>query len=265
MPTINGKAIYSPSGKASEYAKYGCNFYVGCSNGCEYCYLHKGRGSAILGSDKPTLKKCFRDEKHALEVFEKELIQNKAELQEHGLFFSFTTDPMLPETYFLTIHAMGICLNNFIPVKILTKCTDWTEDFLDRLKLPQDYKLIAFGFTLTNHDELEPNASSNIQRVSAMAMLHAAGFKTFASIEPVINFADSLVMINQANPHCDYFKIGLLSGDKHNFSMIRAFILHVLCKTNKPVYFKDSLLRQAKMERKDLPQNCVTRHFNIFQ
>ena len=30
---INGKAIYSPKGKAAEYGRYACNFYVGCSNG----------------------------------------------------------------------------------------------------------------------------------------------------------------------------------------------------------------------------------------
>lgn len=33
---LNGKAIYSPKGKAGEYAKYACNFYVGCSNDCDY-------------------------------------------------------------------------------------------------------------------------------------------------------------------------------------------------------------------------------------
>lgn len=30
-----GKAIYKPAGKAGEYAKYACNFYVGCSNDCK--------------------------------------------------------------------------------------------------------------------------------------------------------------------------------------------------------------------------------------
>lgn len=30
-------AIYQPKGKAGEYAKYAVNFYVGCSNDCDYC------------------------------------------------------------------------------------------------------------------------------------------------------------------------------------------------------------------------------------
>ena len=70
---FKGKAIYNPKGKAAEYSKWACNFYTGCSNGCTYCYLKKGRGSKVLGGDKPTLKKCFKDEAHALEVFEKEM------------------------------------------------------------------------------------------------------------------------------------------------------------------------------------------------
>ncbi|KAA6337483.1 hypothetical protein EZS27_014444 [termite gut metagenome] len=95
MERFNGKAIYQPAGKATEYAKWACNFYVGCSCGCHYCYLKKGRGVKILGGDKPTLKKCFRGEAHALDVFENEMLQNREELQKHGLFFSFTTNPFL--------------------------------------------------------------------------------------------------------------------------------------------------------------------------
>jgi hypothetical protein len=33
----------------------------------------------------------------ATEVFEKELLQNLQQLQEHGLFFSVTTDPLVSE------------------------------------------------------------------------------------------------------------------------------------------------------------------------
>lgn len=66
------KAIYNPSGKAGEYSSWACNFHVGCSNGCEYCYLKKGRGKAVLGGDTPMLKKCFRDVT-AFEIFSNKL------------------------------------------------------------------------------------------------------------------------------------------------------------------------------------------------
>lgn len=102
MNKFSGKAIYCPTGKAGEYATYACNFFVGCSNGCQYCYLKKGIGAKVLGIDHPELKKCFKDVDHAKEVFKKELQQNLEDLQKNGLFFSFTTDPMLPETIELT-------------------------------------------------------------------------------------------------------------------------------------------------------------------
>jgi DNA repair photolyase len=265
MKKFNGKAIYNPSGKAGEYSQWACNFYVGCSNGCEYCYCKKGILKAVMGMDKPQLKKCFKDEKYAIEIFEKELKLNHLEIKKHGIFFSFTTDPMLPETYSLTLHAMGISVNNFIPVKILTKCTNWVDDFLDRLHLPEDRKLIAFGFTLTGHDELEPNASTNDERIEAMRKLHNAGFKTWASIEPVIDFAMSSSVIMDSYMYCDLYKIGLMSGKQYEKAALKQFVsLTSEFLSASKVYYKDSLLKQAGIDRASLPSNCVGRDHNIF-
>jgi DNA repair photolyase len=99
--TFKGKAIYNPSGKAGEYSYWACNFYVGCSGKCTYCYLKKGITSKILGGNEPKLKACFKDEGHALHLFCKEVDKNLSELQKHGLFFTFTSDPFLPETIYL--------------------------------------------------------------------------------------------------------------------------------------------------------------------
>jgi DNA repair photolyase len=131
MKNYKGKAIYNPSGSAGEYSYWTCNFYNGCSNGCTYCYLRKGIFAHTMGGDKPTLKKCFRDKGYALKVFEKELKANLPALQEHGLFFSFTTDPCLPDTIGMTLSAIDICLNYDVNVKLLTKCTSWIKDWID--------------------------------------------------------------------------------------------------------------------------------------
>ena len=276
MKTFNGKAIYNPSGKAGEYSYWACNFFVGCSNGCEYCYCKKGILAGTMGQDKPQLKKYFKDEKHALEVFEKELKQNLPELQKHGLFFSFTTDPMLDETIGLTFNAAGIAVNNHIPVKILTKCTEWVNGFLQWLdnsnsdnaekEWRKDY---AFGFTLTGHDELEPGASTNHERIEAMKKLHDAGFRTFASIEPIINLHDSFEMICATNGFCDLYKIGLESGKKYDRTELRKFIQGVISQTRfygAKIYFKDSLLKQAVIDRSMLiVEWAVNRDYNIFE
>ena len=82
LKPFNGKAIYQPQGAAGEYAKYACNFFKGCSNSCSYCFNKRWNWGNV-----PKLKACFKDEKHALEVFEKELRAILPELQKHGLLF----------------------------------------------------------------------------------------------------------------------------------------------------------------------------------
>lgn len=275
MKTFNGKAIYQPAGKAQGYAQLDCNFYVGCSNGCTYCYLKKGIGKAVLGGDKPTLKKCFKDEAHALEVFEKELLHNIDEIREHGLFFSFTTDPMLYKTIDLTFNASGIAVNNEVPVKILTKMAGWVTDFLyfcehsnsDNAK-KEWRKMYAFGFTLTGHDELEPCASTNAERIQAMKQLHDAGFKTFASIEPVIDFESSIRMIEETLQFCDLYKIGLESGKKYDNDQLNDFMFNIIVlstKYNLRVYFKDLMFKNSGYTRENLPAECVTHDYNLFK
>lgn len=274
----NGKALYNPRGKAAEYSKWACNFYTGCSNGCTYCYLKDGRSAKVLGGDKPQLKKCFKNEAHALEIFERELNRNliweKTEritngLKENGLFFTFTSDPMLNETIDLTINAIDLCQKLLIPVKILTKSVsnihalhhnNWSQ------------WRIAVGFTLTGHDELEPNASTNQDRMESMYVLKQFGYKIFASIEPIIDFEASELMIAKTKNFCDHYKIGLKSGSKHSPEEIIKFMNKVnfhlsFSENNKipTVYWKNSLLKMAKVTREELPSNCVDQDYNIFQ
>lgn len=263
---FNGKAIYNPSGKAGEYAQWACNFYVGCSNGCTYCYCKKGILAGVMGQDKPQLKKCFKNDAHAITTFLKEMNENIYELQKHGLFFTFTSDPFLKETILLNQAAIQLCVSNSIPVKVLTKCTWWIDDEFTMMTLSVFADKIAFGFTLTGHDELEPNASTNAERIVAMKKLHDAGLKTFASIEPVIETLDSIDMIRESKSFCDLFKIGLLSGSKLAGWQAKAFVSVVAeCNPDNKIYFKDSLLKLAGISRESLPENCVTRDYNLFK
>lgn len=265
MKPFNNKAIYQPAGKAGEYAKWACNFYVGCSNGCEYCYCKKGIMAGVMGQDKPQLKKCFKSDDYAFDVFLKEMNQNIDELKLHGIFFSFTTDPMLPETKVLTIDAALNATLSEVPVKILTKRTDWVDDFLNDFNC-LEYKLFyeinpshetlyskkhlwAFGFTLTDHDELEKGASTNQERIEAMRKLHDAGFKTFASIEPIIDFNSSMYVIERTLGWCDLYKIGLMSGQKVNKQFktdLTHFVGRVCMLANRhktKVYWKNSITK----------------------
>lgn len=264
MKQFKGKAIYNPSGKAQEYSYWAVNFYNGCSSDCEYCYCKQYPMSAVW-SNKPTIKKTLKDEETAISIFYKEMTKSRAELQKHGLFFNFSSDPFLSETKDLNIEAIDLCLINKIPVKTLTKQADWISHFID------DYykgveKEISFGFTLTGHDELEPGAATNHERIDAMKKLHDAGFYVWASIEPIIDLKSSAKMIRETKEFCDLYKIGLQSGKKYEAKELNWFVnftnQHI--GESAKIYWKDSLLKQAGIERKDLPDNCVDRGFNIF-
>lgn len=272
---LNGKAIYSPKGKAGEYAKYACNFYVGCSNDCDYCYCKRGVLGHAMGKPQATLKKCFKNEQHAIEVFKKELFVNYNELKKHGLFFTFTSDPFIEECIGLTLAAVNYAICCAVPCKILTKRGDfiaklpewWLEkDMYDA----RDY--LAFGFTLTGHDELERGASTNAERIETMRKLHDLGFKTFASIEPIIDLKSSYEMIQQTLGFCDLYKIGLISG-KRNYTPfdVQGFMhdTNLLIRNNdSKVYWKDSVLDYVNMSREDCLKHAdgfiVPADYNMF-
>lgn len=270
---FKGKAIYNPQGKAGEYAAWACNFYTGCANNCSYCYLKKGVLSHCW-SDEPQLKKCFGkrsgsfNELHALEIFEDELVRNIDELQKHGLFFSFTTDPMIESTFRTTEKAVIIALKKGVPVKILTKSVVNICQLIQTIEFFKlDKNKIAIGFTLTGHDELEPNASPNLYRIEFMSYCKRRGIKTFASIEPIIDFKSSFDMIKQAAPCCDLFKIGLMSGAKVNKDELEDFVFKVwlFLHSNPPakVYWKDSITKITDRYTKDIVVT-VGRDYNLF-
>lgn len=256
---INGKVIYTPKGAAREYGRVGCNFYKGCPHECEYCYLKRGAPSKQLGGNVVQLKKCFKDEDDALEVFCKEARKRADILKQTGVFFSFTTDPMIPQTRDLTLSAINYCIYSDIPVKILTK--DATFMDYDRFKLnlkSNAFKeFVSIGFTLTGRDDLEPKASSNLDRIKAMRILHASGFKTWASIEPVIDWQHTQMVVELTQECCDHYKIGLRSGVKKDYyDLLRSglamdYITKVITHAGSTVYLKESarkLLRRCYQE-----------------
>ena len=267
---FNGKAIYQPSGKAAEYSPWACNFYTGCSNDCEYCYCKRGVMSHVW-STEPRLKKCFKDKTDAIACFEKELRANIDELRKYGLLFSFTTDPMLPETLELTLTATGLAGISGVPVKILTKRADWLGTLMWASLNPILYRdKLAFGFTLTGFDEKEPGASTNQERVEAMRELHEYGFRTFASIEPVITPAMSRNMIEATKDFCDLYKVGLISGkgkDFYNSKHMTHFwdYLAEQVRVGYKIYIKDSLLKYFNLTRENLASGWVDSDYNIFQ
>jgi hypothetical protein len=257
---INGKAIYTTKGAAREYGRIGCNFYTGCPHNCTYCYLKRGAPSKQLGGTEVRLKKCFKDEEDARQVFIRETWKHIWECRQHGVFFSFTTDPMTPKTREMTLFAVTSANHHGIPVKILTKDACFVNDdrTVARLCSPELLRSdIHIGFTLTGRDDMEPNADSNADRIDAMRRMKELGFKTFASIEPVIDWQHARMVIDLSLDCCDHYKIGMRSGVKKDYYDLVASGMNIrdlteqIVKAGRTVYLKEStraLLRRCFIE-----------------
>lgn len=228
------KILSRPRGNAEEYGRWSVNPYIGCSNNCGYCFLKKGPSGGYLGQPKPVLKKGVVNEEHAYHLAMAEIIEHRDEIiRDGGLFMTFTSDPCAEQTIRLFVGIGGDSIRKGIPVTLLTKSTNFCREWICAIRTPifnclgrdakcdynyEHLRSLAIGYTLTGHDELEPNACTNEQRIKEMS--HVKDFEggenihLWASIEPVIDFPHSLDMIYQAlNAGCQHFKIGLLTNN----------------------------------------------------
>ena len=250
---IKGKVLYTTKGAAREYGRIGCNFYTGCPHECTYCYLKRGAPSKHLGRNEVRLKACFKNEFHAGDILLDEMDKHLKACRKHGIFLSFTTDPMIEETRRLTVSAIYDAIPRIIPVWVLTKDATFINDVPIMTALNNIYQdkrsSIHFGFTLTGHDEMEPRASTNDNRIMAMQRMHLMGFSTFASIEPVITWEAAERMVRQSLPYCDHYKLGLRSGVKKDYYDIAESgaaverIVRTVENFGKSIYLKESARR----------------------
>lgn len=226
---INEKCLYTPGGAAREYAAVGCNFYRGCPFQCNYCYNRKGLTAKVNGLPYALLEdsftklsnraKKYRDmqaEDYALATFKKEVDKWYDHLLRYGIFFSFSTDPLTPDTALLTTKAAFYAAQKGIDVKILTKNAGATSAIFRPFLNFAHNSHIAIGFTLTGRDDVEPYAPSNAERVETLKLLHQWGLKTFVSIEPIVDFDSSMRMIEATAGYADQHLIGLMSNRKAN-------------------------------------------------
>jgi len=200
------KILSKPKGNAEEYGRWSVNPYVGCPHGCEYCYLKKGVWANTLGGSVPVLKTGIVNEEHAYHVAMAEIIENREQIiKDGGLFMTFTSDPCINETRQLFLRiAEKASSEHGIPVMMLTKAADFMSECDSGVYLEADQRFIwpfdkiAYGWTLTGHDELEPNAPSNKSRIEVMRLASKEAKYIWASIEPVITFDASFEMIQEA-------------------------------------------------------------------
>ena len=195
--------IYEPKGKAREYSPLALNVYTGgCEHQCSYCFCRR-----IFGKNWGTTPKP-RD----LTGLAREAA--KADKQ---ILLSFVGDPYCPaeRVHRNTRKALGILRQAGCSVAILTKGGLRCLDDLDTFQARPGQR-IKVGATLTfsseaRSREMEPGAAPPAERIEALATLYAAGVRTWASIEPVIDPDESLSVIERSLPYVVAYKIGKLN------------------------------------------------------
>lgn len=125
------------------------------------------------------------------------------------VMLSFTTDPFNPFDVSLTrptievvqAHGMGVCT--------LTKGGSRAMPFIDLFRPERD----AFASTLTSLDaafslKWERGAALPADRIATLRAFHDAGIFTWVSLEPTLDTASSLAIIEHTHGFVDLYKIG---------------------------------------------------------
>jgi len=184
LPKIYRKTLLYKSGV--EYADYCLNHVEGCSHGCKYpCYamMMKQRCGTIKGYQDWIKPKVVAN---ALELLEKEIPKYKHKIKFVHLCFS--TDPFMygqPEIINLTLKIIARLNQDDIRCTALTKGV-YSKNLLDKEKYGANNE---YGITLVSlnrqfKSKFEPFSAPFLKRIESLKMLHAAGLKTWISMEP---------------------------------------------------------------------------------
>ena len=181
MEYITRKSMLYKTGV--EYGDYTMNHALGCSHGCKfpcYAFLQKKRFGQVKTYEEWCKPKIVAN---TLELLDREIPRLKDKIQSVQL--CFTTDPFMygvPEIGEMSVTAVRKLNDAGI------KCTVLTKGLLP-IELSELSKANEYGITLVSLDEdyrrrMEPGASPYAERLDALKALHAAGCKTWISMEP---------------------------------------------------------------------------------
>jgi DNA repair photolyase len=194
---IQSKTILS----ASKIHDYVINPYIGCENGCLYCYARFIK--KFTGHNEPWGQ--FVDAKiNAADLLKVEILKKKR----GSVWLSGLCDPYQPleAEYKLTRKCLEILTFYRWPVVIQTRSSLVLRD-LDILKGAENFEV---GLSITTADDeirkiFEPNATSIPERLDTLGKLHRAGIRTYAMIAPMLPGAEALA--NALAGKADYILI----------------------------------------------------------
>lgn len=179
--------IYSPKGKAGEYAELALNIFTRCSMECSYCY-----GPSVMRVSPKEFSKNVVPKKNLLENLEKDLKRGyikgssgeRITLDSAPIHMCFLGDPYpFGINSQITRECITLIKKYGYNVQILTKGgLSSVRDF----DLLGDNDWYGFSFTGYNTKEWEPYADSPENRIKAAELALQRGIKTWVSCEPVL-------------------------------------------------------------------------------
>ncbi len=176
---IEAKSILNKS-KIFDYC---VNPYTGCQIACPYCYarlfMRRYSGHEEAWGDFVDIKI------NAPQLLRKQLVRAKR----GKVWVSSVCDPYQPfeKKYRLTRRCLQELLETQFPLNLQTKSALVVRD----LDLLRQFKEAEVGFTITTDDEsvakiFEPKASSVLDRMNALGIIHSQGVRTFVFIGPIL-------------------------------------------------------------------------------
>lgn len=196
--------IYAPAGQAGEYAPLAANPYRGCGHECAYCYVPR-----VLKIERSEFDAGAYERPGFLDALTKDAKKYLTHSITEQVMLSFTTDPYhLGDTTLTTKtilalqeHGLGVCT--------LTKGGTRGLRDLSLFRPLRD----AFACTLTTLDDefsrkWERSAALPADRMTALRAFHDAGIFTWVSLEPTLDCASSLKIVETTHAFVDLYKIG---------------------------------------------------------
>ena len=237
------RVIYEPKGKAREYSPLALNLYIGCSNGCKYCYVPR-----YCRLKKEEFRNNTSVRKNILKKLELDALELKIEKNKKPILMCFTCDPYqkAEEIYQITRRAIEILNKNNQNFQILTKNGNLATRDFDLYKKKDTYAITLTFDNETDSKTIEPKADIPQDRINSLEEAHKLGIQTWVSLEPVIIPSQSLNLIDLTHEFVDLYKVGKLNHYPKTESKIdwREFGKRAINKLkgyNKEFYIKKDL------------------------
>ena len=208
------KIIYEPKGAALEYAPLAANLYSGCVHGCRYCFV-----PGVMRKTRETFHAKAEPRKDVIRLFEDDCMTLAGGGDDREILLSFATDPYQPVELSRKITRTAIMILKAYDLRftILTKGGDRAVLDFDLL---EGYGKCSFGQTIIFDSPKksrlwEPGAADPGARYYAAQMAHAMGIKTWISLEPILDFDETLRVVDAIGPYINHWKIGKINHHKY--------------------------------------------------